>query len=203
MLPFIIVACSSASDNPQPAPTSQPTQVPANDESVAVPTEIPPASASQSETVAYNGPEWTHVAFTEVTTGESFTFADFAGKTVFVHPMANWCTLCLANQRSLRANVIPQLNSDDFVFVSLNIEPLTSNNSLANYVANNGFDWNFAVAPEDVIPLLVDQFGRSVVVPPSQPHFIIAPDGTPTDLLTGADDPQTLIDLLQSINAAS
>jgi hypothetical protein len=42
-----------------------------------------------------------------------------------------------------------------------------------------------------------------VVVPPSQPHFIIAPDGTPTDLLTGADDPQTLIDLLQSINAAS
>lgn len=33
---------------------------------------------------------WQDVALRDVRTGETFTFADFAGRTVYVHPMARW-----------------------------------------------------------------------------------------------------------------
>lgn len=33
---------------------------------------------------------WQDIALRDVRTGETFTFADFAGRTVYVHPMARW-----------------------------------------------------------------------------------------------------------------
>lgn len=140
---------------------------------------------------------WQQMALTDVRSGATFTLADFAGKTVFVEPMATWCTNCrrqLGNVQTARA----QLNSDDVVFVALSVETALSNDTLQRYTEDTGFDWHFAVAPPEMLQALVDTFGQSITNPPSTPHFIIRPDGTTTELSTGIESADELIARLQA-----
>jgi hypothetical protein len=97
----------------------------------------------------------------------------------------------------LRDNVLPQMNPDEFVFISLEIEANSQPADLAVYAQDNGFPWLFAVASQEMMTALVEEFGRTVSVPPSQPHFIIAPDGSTTGLLTGSPPPDETIRQLQ------
>ena len=106
----------------------------------------------------------------------------------------------MGSQRSLRDNVVPELEGESVVFVSLNVEPPTSNQALANYTRQNRFRWTFAVATNDMLTQLIDHFGRSVATPPSAPHFIIGPDGTTTDLLTGRENPADLVERLRNMS---
>jgi len=154
--------------------------------------------AEAAETVTYTAPAFANLELVNAQTGESFTLADFAGKTVYVHAMATWCGNCRASQRSLRDNVVPNVSGDDVVFVSLSVETNIDPADLAVYAQNESFDWTFAVMSNEMLAALSQQFGRSVTVPPSQPHFIIRPDGSVTDLLTGNPAPQAVIDSLQS-----
>lgn len=145
-------------------------------------------------------PLWMTTELTDVRTGETFTFADFAGKTVFVEPMATWCTNCrqqLGNVAAARAQLG---DSEDVIFVGLSVETTISNDDLAAYTEETGFDWTFAVVTPEVLVSLADTFGQTVTNPPSTPHFIIRADGTYTDLTTGFEGPE---ELLQSIEAAS
>lgn len=145
-------------------------------------------------------PLWMTTELTDVRTGETFTFADFAGKTVFVEPMATWCTNCrrqLGNVAEARAQLA---DNPDVVFVGLSVETTIGNGDLANYTNETGFDWTFAVATPEMLISLAETFGQTVTNPPSTPHFIIRPDGTTTDLTTGYEGPE---ELLQSIEAAS
>ena len=49
------------------------------------------AACAQAETAPANPrPDWLTMPLTNARSGETFTLADFAGKTVFVHPMATW-----------------------------------------------------------------------------------------------------------------
>ncbi|MEQ8675669.1 MAG: hypothetical protein RLP44_18680 [Aggregatilineales bacterium] len=219
---FALVACSSDSNSASTDDTEStipvtvetenenPTAVVADDPTPTV--ESVSASAVQSptteqvqqepapQTVAYNGPEWTQIPLTNAVTGETFTLADFAGKAIFVHPMATWCTNCLASQTNIRNNVIDNLDPSQFAFISLSVETNISSATLAEYAARNSFGWTFAVLTPDSLAALVRAFGPSISNPPVQPHFIISPDGTPTDLMTGSDSAQTIID---DLNAAS
>jgi major membrane immunogen (membrane-anchored lipoprotein) len=135
---------------------------------------------------------WQQIALTNVRSGETFTLADFAGKTVFVEPMATWCTNCrrqLTNVQAARS----QLNNEDVVFVALSVETNISDAELAQYTEDTGFDWIFAVATPGLLDELVSIHGRSIINPPSTPHFIIRPDGTTTELVTGIESPDQLI----------
>ncbi len=63
-------------------------------------------------------PAWQTIALTDVRTGQTFTLADFAGKTVFVETMATWCSNC----RRLLGNVATarsQMAGEDVVFIAL------------------------------------------------------------------------------------
>ncbi len=142
-------------------------------------------------------PTWQKIALTDVRSGESFTLADFAGKTVFVEPMATWCTNCrrqLTNVSQARA----QLNDENVVFIALSVETNISNQDLANYAEQAGFEWAFAVASPELLQELAATFGQSITNPPSTPHFIIRPDGTYTDLVTGIESSEQLINQLQA-----
>lgn len=161
-------------------------------EEVAVEDEAPAEEAAEAaiedeapaeESMAYNGPAWTQLELVNARTGEPFTLADFAGKTVFVEPMATWCSNCRAQQTQVVA-AMRNLNPADFVFISLNIDPI-SDASLAQYAEDNGFTQLFAVATPELLDALTAQFGRSVVVAPSTPHFTLAPNGTVSGLSTG------------------
>lgn len=147
-----------------------------------------------------DAPAWMTIPVTDVRSGETFTLADFAGKTVFVEPMATWCTNCrrqLGNVAEAKAQLG---DSEDVVFVSLSVETNIGDGDLANYTEETGFDWAFAVATPEMLVSLVETFGQSITNPPSTPHFIIRPDGSTTELTTGFEGPD---EILQNLEAES
>lgn len=141
-------------------------------------------------------PLWQQITLTDVRTNETFTLADFAGKTVYVEPMATWCTNCRQQFGNVQ-EAKGQLNDDNIVFVGISVETNIDNATLAEYVVNTGFDWPFAVATPEMLQSLADQFGHTVANPPATPHFVISPDGTVSELLTGFSTPEEIIGRLQ------
>lgn len=157
-----------------------------------------PEESMAGEGEMMDHPAWQIITLTDVRTNETFTFADFAGKTVFVEPMATWCTNCrqqLTHVQAARA----QLNDENVVFVALSVETSIDNATLAEYTVDTGFDWMFAVATPELLQELAGIFGQTITNPPSTPHFIIRPDGTTTDLVTGIETADQLIAQLQAV----
>jgi thiol-disulfide isomerase/thioredoxin len=143
---------------------------------------------------------WRELPVVDVRTGAAFTLADLAGKTVFVEPMATWCTTCRRQMTILR-DVVAERDPDDFAFVGLSVETNLPSEDLARYVDAQGFGWTFAVMTPELLRALVDTFGRSVANPPATPHVIIRPDGTWTELSTGirsADEISAALDATAS-----
>lgn len=127
---------------------------------------------------------WQTMALTDARTGETFTLADFAGKTIFVETMATWCPNCrqqLGNVKSAAARA----NADSVVFVAISVETDLSPATLAQYADDNGFAWTFAVATPEMVQALAETFGQTIANPPATPHFLILPDGSHSDLVTG------------------
>lgn len=139
-----------------------------------------------------NIPTWQTLSLVNARTGEAFTFADFAGKTVFVEPMATWCSNCRSQLGNV-SNARAQLNNENVIFVALSVEAGLANDMLSDYAQDNGFDWHFAVVTPELLAELVAIFGRTVTNPPSTPHFIIRPDGTTTALKTGIESADEIV----------
>jgi thiol-disulfide isomerase/thioredoxin len=220
---LLLAACAPAAPTTSPttAPVSQATTVPTVEATTppaqatsapvlptstpAEPTTTPATAADTSaaavgaELMAYNGPAWASLPLVNAETGERFTLADFAGKTVFVEPFATWCTNCrrqLPNVEAARQQVDPA----GVVFVALSVAENVDNATLSQYAADNGWDFIYAAASMEVTQGLVDSFGRTAITPPSTPHFIIRPDGSLTPLATGTHDAAALV---AAINAAA
>lgn len=147
---------------------------------------------------AMNLPAWQQLPIVNVQTGETFTLADFAGKTVFVEPMATWCSNCrrqLGNVQEAKNT----LNDEDVVFIALSVETNISAQELANYAGENQFNFIWAVMSPELLQALSAEFGQTVANPPATPHFIISPDGTFSGLVTGIEPAG---DLIEQINTA-
>lgn len=203
-----LAACSSSESSPTTVPTQAPTsEVEPSPSPDMQPAEMPEATAgmedmaSESETMRVDRPAWQQVELVDARSGETFTLADFAGKTVYVEPMATWCTNCRAQLHSV-VRVVEELGEEDFVFVGLSVETNLSAADLASYTEREGFAWRFAVLSDDALRMLVEQFGRAVGNPPSTPHFIIRPDGTFTNLYTGQETSGELIEQLRAARGA-
>ena len=141
-------------------------------------------------------PAWQNLELTDAATGGTFTLGGFEGKTVYVEPMATWCSNC-RKQLGNVAEAKPEAG-DDVVFVALSVEGKLPNEALAQYAEKQGFDFTFAVATPELVQALVAAFGRPITSPPSTPHFIIRPDGTTTELATGFETPEALLAQLTS-----
>jgi thiol-disulfide isomerase/thioredoxin len=142
-------------------------------------------------------PTWHLLPLTDARTGETFTFRDFAGKTVYVTPMATWCGNCRAQLgvvREVRARVDPAR----VVFVALSVETSLPHAKLARYADAAGFDWVFAVTSLELYEELIATFGYSVGNPSVSPHFIIRPDGSTSALATGDFSVESLIESLST-----
>ncbi|NJR12621.1 hypothetical protein HC776_01685, partial [bacterium] len=108
-----------------------------------------------------------------------------------------WCTNCrqqLGNVRSARS----ELNTDNVVFIALSVETNLSASDLAQYANDNGFDWLFAVMTPELLSALSGTFGFTIANPPSTPHFIIRPDGTTTDLVTGIESSTQIVEQVKA-----
>ena len=168
-----------------PASDRQETQTESQVDVVA-PSEEIPASADNSSASGTERPAWQHLALTNARTGESFTLADFEGKTIFVEPMATWCSNCRQQLNNVRDAKV-QLEGDEVVFIALSLETNIDDETLAQYANGSSYDWLFAVATPDLLKGLTEEFGRAIVVAPSTPHFIVRADGTNSELVTGIE----------------
>lgn len=210
---FIAAACSPTG---QSAPTAQPNNTSGSAaaqptaDSMAAADAMPTAQTAAENTMptaqtaaenAMPAADWLALPLVNVNTGETFTLGGFAGKTVYVHPMARWCTNCRSSQRRLRDDVLPAVNLENVVFVSFTIETGDTTNALKEYATNENFNWVFAVATPELVNALVAQYGFAVSNPPSQPHFIVRPDGTFTDLMTGNPSAADTIALLNGMSS--
>jgi len=137
-------------------------------------------------------PAWMTTELVDARTGETFTLADFAGKTVFVEPMATWCSNCRA-QLGRVAQAQVELDAEQHVFIALSLEVGLPNAELADYANRVGFDWPFAVMTPDLLTALSDEFGRGIRSAPNTPHFVIRPDQTFTDLSTGSKRTEQIV----------
>jgi thiol-disulfide isomerase/thioredoxin len=141
-------------------------------------------------------PAWQTIALTNAVSGEKFSLGDFQGKTVFVEPMATWCSNCRSQQGHV-SQAKTQLG-DDVVFVGLSLETNLPSEQLASYAQGNGFDWTYAVMPVELLAELTDEFGRSITSAPSTPHFIIRPDGSYSELATGIHSAGEIVSEIQA-----
>lgn len=152
---------------------------------MAVPLLTSSASAAPAGAPAAERPAWHALPLTDARSGQTFTLADFAGKTVYVEAMATWCTNCRQQMRVIRDEVRAQVDPERVVFVGLSVETNLAPETLAGYADTHGFDWTFAVMTPELLQELASTFGRTVTNPPAVPHFVIGPDGATSELSTG------------------
>jgi cytochrome oxidase Cu insertion factor (SCO1/SenC/PrrC family) len=192
LLLLIMAACSPAATSPTPAPPA-PTNTPEVTAEASLLADVLSAGAER--------PAWQTVSLVNAATNENFTLADFAGKTVYVEPMATWCTNCRAQQGQVRATR-EQLGEENYVFISLSVEPNDTTAGLAEYLVRENFPWTFAIAPTEMVQSLVEQFGRTITNPPSTPHFVISPTGAVSQLMTGQHSAERLVAELTAATGA-
>ncbi len=196
VLLLLAAACAPASLSPTQSISIEPTDAVAVLSMAATAVGTPETALAPAVTL----PVWQTLPLTNARTGESFTFADFAGQTVFVEPMATWCSNCrqqLGNVRSAREQL-----GENVIFVALSVETNISSADLAAYADTNGFEWHFAVMTPELLAELVNTFGRTISNPPSTPHFVIRSDGTVSALSTGIESASEIVAQLQAAGGA-
>lgn len=165
---------------------------------VAVAASTEPAAAVEPTTTADLGavPSWQMVELMNAVGAAPFTLTDFRGKTVYVETFATWCGECreqLGNVQGARKEL-----GEEAVFVALSLEPDIADEALKTYAEEAGFDWVFAAMPPEMITDMAAAFGQAITVPSSTPHFLIRPDGSTTELITGYEDPSEIVESIRS-----
>lgn len=119
-------------------------------------------------------PGWYEATLTDVLTDETFRIADFE-RPVLLEPFAVWCSNCQRQQEEMID--FHEAVGDDVVSISINVDANEDAQRVREHAARHGFDWRYVVAPTAVSEALVDQFGSSIVNPPSVPMVLVCPDG--------------------------
>lgn len=166
------------------------------DSTASVPATTETETTTEAETATADA-TLTSLPLTNAVTGESFTLADFSGKTVLVKPMATWCGKCKANLQGVK-EAAAQLGEGDYAIVAISVEDSLPNEDLAKYANTEGFDFNFAVATPEMIRALDEQYGQTALNPSIGSRFIISPDGELSELTTGKVDPGKLVATLET-----
>lgn len=213
----LVAACSSAAPSADPSvdPTAgepTPSQAPSSEPDVsAAPSadpsgepgppasDAPSAPASDAPTAVLDQP-WATATLTDAATGEPFRIADLAGRTIFIEPMAIWCSKCRAQQGEFQS-ALGQLDADRVAYVVLTIEPSETADQLASYKDQNGFEGLYAVAGTEVSAALAAEFGAQVLNPPSTPVIVVGTDGTVTLAPSGSKSVGQILELAQAHGA--
>jgi thiol-disulfide isomerase/thioredoxin len=158
-----------------PGRTASPT--PAASAAAVTPGSSPVAAATAPGVVLTQA--WATAPLVDVSTGETFRIADYAGKVVILETMAIWCSSCRAQQGDVQA-ALARLPADKVVFVVLDTDKSENAASLAAYRTKNGFEGRYAIAGNEVARALAADFGDQFLNPPVTPMLVIGTDGTVT-----------------------
>lgn len=146
---------------------------------------------------------WFGTTFTNVSTDETFTINDYKGKVVLIENLAMWCSNCKKQQEQVK--MLHELigMNEDLVSIGLDIDTNENAEDLKTYIANNGFDWIYAVATEDVTREIANLYGAQFLNPPSTPIIIVDRNGLAHPMPFGiksAEDLKSFIDPFLSEN---
>jgi thiol-disulfide isomerase/thioredoxin len=182
---------------PDPATTaaasSVPSAAPASGD--PFPSSLPSAAPTATEhpaAAALADKPWATAALTDVSTGETFTIADLAGKPVFIETMAIWCTNC-RQQQARFTEAFGQMLPGIAEYVVLTVDPSETAEDLARYRDARGFTGRYAVAGRELAKALEAEFGANVLNPPSVPVVFVGPDGG-VDFSTGAESVERILE---------
>ena len=141
--------------------------------------------------------EWLTLELTNVQTDETFTLADFAGKTVVIEMMAVWCPLCKRQQTQLKV-ALEEFADDEVVAVCIDVDPRETADLLRQYARDHEFTWYYANSSLALATSFESTFGPQILSPTSTPILIISPDGRATLSPYGIKDADTLIELIKA-----
>ena len=119
--------------------------------------------------------EWKNFELKDINSGEEFMLEDFMGKPVLLETFAVWCPTCTKQQRNIKD--FHEEVGDSVVSVSLNVDPNEDESKVREHIEKNGFDWKYAIAPDEMTRALIDSFGPGVVNAPSVPIILICENG--------------------------
>ena len=139
--------------------------------------EATPDEAMVDEATPVPIPDWFNVELTDVNTGETFRIADFKGKVVLIETMAVWCPTCARQAKEIQTVHEMLGERDDFVSVTLDVDPNETEEMLKAYTDQNGFGWNYAVSPHEVNRALGNLYSAQYLNPPVSPLLIIDQQG--------------------------
>lgn len=186
---IILAACAApAALAAAPAPAAVKTDAIATEEAM---TDEAMSEEPMAEELAMERAAWQSIPLTDARSGATFTLADYAGKTVFVEPFATWCSNC--RQQLANVHAARQQASEDVVSMALSVKANIGDEALAAYAADTGYDLLFAAMPPEMLQVLAAQFGQTVSNPPATPHFVIRPDGSTGELVTGVEPTEAIL----------
>ena len=71
----------------------------------------------------------------------------------------------------------------DVVVIGVDADPNEEAQQVINHVEENGFEGRYIVAPQELTDALVDEFGPSILSPPTSPVVLISADQSSARLL--------------------
>ncbi len=140
---------------------------------------------------------WFGTTFTDVSTGAAFTINDFKGKVVLVEYLAMWCSNCKKQQEQVKLLHDLLGMNEDLVSIGIDIDTNENASDLKTYVENNGFDWIYAVASEEVTREISNLYGAQFLNPPSTPILIIDRKGQAHPMPFGIKSAEDLKDFIE------
>jgi thiol-disulfide isomerase/thioredoxin len=156
-----------------------------------------PLAETVEEAAPVSQPDWYAYDLTDINTGVVFRVEDFSGKVVLVETMAVWCSNCLRQQKEVARLHDLVGGRDDLISIGIDIDPNEDVPKLTDFVKNNGFDWRYVVASDELINDISTLYGTQYLNPPSTPMFIIDRQGTVHQLPFGVKSAESLLDALQ------
>ncbi len=166
----------------------------APEQELAVQEEVPVGTEEESEPTAPQYPAWYSAALTDVNTGQVFTIQDNIGKVYLVETLATWCSNCLKQQQEVKRFHDLLGEREDFESLGVNIDSNEDTALLTGYVQQNGFDWLYVVASNEMIDEISALYGPQFLNPPSTPMLIIDRNGNPHPLGFGIKSAEELLE---------
>jgi thiol-disulfide isomerase/thioredoxin len=127
---------------------------------------------NQEETIVEDS-NWRNIELKNIATQESFKISDFSDKPILLESFAVWCPTCTRQQKEIK-----NLHNDIgevIISISIDTDPNEDEAKVLNHINSNGFDWRYAISPENMTQRLRDEFGLPILNAPQAPVVLICP----------------------------